>query len=245
MKIQLAIVASILVLGGFLFLPGTNDIIPSGRNLIDYIGNNVGEVSKQTVEKIGGTVDSSINTVNNKITDIKDSSEEFLSKQNIPNIIPTKLEEAELEEIEFHGKLSEKPEFPPAVSRHANGAGSSSTSTTNSPTVVTTPQTQTISYETLSLITEKQADNTVMLKYKDTSGKTLSVSVTMRNEQKILFTGQFFSSSFEATVLDAANTPHFIDMIVDHADHGKISASAFNPAGNTDSSINGVFSSSD
>ena len=78
----------------------------------------------------------------------------------------------------------------------------------------------------------------------DTSGKTLSVTVTMRNEQKTLFTGQFFSSSFEAIVLDAANTPHFVDMIVDHADHGKISASAFNPAGNTDSSINGVFSSS-
>ncbi|RDJ32003.1 MAG: hypothetical protein DWQ18_00325 [Crenarchaeota archaeon] len=243
MKVQIAIVCSILVVGGFLFMPGAIDVIPGGQNLVDYIENNVGEVPKQTVEKIGGTVDSSINTVNNKITDIKDSSEEFLSKQNIPNIIPTKLEDEELEEIEFHGKLEDKPEFPPAVSRHANGAGSPSASTTNAPTVVTTPQTQTISYETLSLITEKQADDTVKLKYKDTSGKTLSVTVTMRNEQKILFTGQFFSSSFEATVLDAANTPHFIDMIVDHADHGKISASAFNPAGNTDSSINGVFSS--
>ena len=109
--------------------------------------------------------------------------------------------------------------------------------------MVTTPETQTISFETLSLVTEKTTDDNVMIKYEDTSGDTNSVTVTMRNEEKILFTGQFFSSSFEATVLDAADTPHFIDMIVDHKVHGTISASAFNPAGTTDTSINGVFTS--
>ena len=82
-----------------------------------------------------------------------------------------------------------------------------------------------------------------MIKYEDTSGHTVSVTVTMRNDEKILFTGQFFSSSFEATVLDAADTSHFIDMIVDHEVYGTVSASAFNPAGDTDTTINGVFTS--
>ena len=65
----------------------------------------------------------------------------------------------------------------------------------------------------------------------------------MRNDEKTLFTGQFFSSSFEATVLDAADIPHFVDMIVEHEEFGTVSASAFNPAGNTDSMITGVFTS--
>ena len=109
--------------------------------------------------------------------------------------------------------------------------------------MITTPQTKTISFETLSLVTEKTVDNNVMIKYEDISGNTNSVTVTMRNEEKVLFTGQFFSSSFDTTVLDAADTPYFIDMIVDHKVYGTVSASAFNPAETIDVSINGVFTS--
>ena len=80
------------------------------------------------------------------------------------------------------------------------------------------------------------------MKYEDTSGKTVSVTVIIRNEEKVLFTGQFFSPSFETIILDASDTPHFIDLVVDHSIHGQIFATAFNPVGNTDTSIYGVFS---
>ena len=59
-------------------------------------------------------------------------------------------------------------------------------------------------------------------------------------EDVILFTGQFFSSNFEATVLDAGDIAYFIDMVVEHQEFGTISASAFNP-GNSESMISGVF----
>jgi hypothetical protein len=125
-----------------------------------------------------------------------------------------------------------------SIERH--GSGTSSSITTAVPTVITTPETQTITYETLSLVTEKAEGNNVMMMYEDTSGLTNSVTVTMRTDEKILFTGQFFSSNFEATVLDAGDVSYFIDMIVDHQEFGTISASAFNP-GSSDTVISGVF----
>jgi len=142
----------------------------------------------------------------------------------------------------FFGEFGEQTSSP-----GSDASRSSSSSQENVqiviPSVITTPVSQTISFETLSLVTEKQNDGNVSLKYLDSSGKTISVTVTIRNDVKILFTGQFFASSFETLILDAADTPHFIEMIVDHEEYGIISASAFNPAGNTDTTINGVFAS--
>ena len=193
---------------------------------------DLSSIQDNAVNQVEGSIDNSIDSANNQIDNIKESSEDFLSTQGLPeNIIPTQFGE-------FFGKIEETTEPQQAVQRH----GSSSRSIpAGVPMVTTTPQSQTISYETLSLVTESEGESNVMMHYEDTSGQTNSVTVTMRTtDDVILFTGQFFSSNFEATVLDAGDVAYFIDMVVDHQEFGTVSASAFNP-GNTDSMIAGVF----
>ncbi len=238
MQIKLVIVGAVLIVGIVAFLPQTMDLIPNPPSVIDSVKKDLSDIQDDAIEKIEGTIEDSIDSVNTNIDNLKESSQEFLSTQVTPEaIIPIEYEE----EI-FYGKLQGEA-AQGRVGGQGGGSGGSSSGKSAVPTVITTPQTQTISFETLSLVTEKQADDNVSLTYLDTSGQTISVTVTMRNDDKILFTGQFFSSSFEATVLDAADIPHFVDMIVEHEVHGTISASAFNPAGNTDSQITGVFTS--
>ncbi len=110
------------------------------------------------------------------------------------------------------------------------------------------PETQTnentMSYETLSLKTTQQSDDSVMLQYEDTSGKTISVSVTLRTTERELFSGIFYSSMFETFVNDASNSAYFIDMIVEHEEYGTISSSVYNPRDAPNTIINGVFSES-
>jgi len=110
----------------------------------------------------------------------------------------------------------------------------------NSPTTQTSQNI--LSFETLSLTTTQQSDNSVMLQYEDTSGKTKSVSVTLRTTERELFSGIFYSSMFETYVNDASNIPYFIDMIVKHQEHGTIIASVYNPADSQNTIINGIFS---
>jgi len=99
-----------------------------------------------------------------------------------------------------------------------------------------------VSFETLSLTTTQQSDNRVMLQYEDTSGKTISVSVTLRTTERELFSGIFYSSMFETYVNDASNIPYFIDMVVKHQEYGIIAASVYNPVDSQDTMINGIFS---
>lgn len=236
MKVQLAIISVIVITGVVLFMPNTSDLMPKIPDIFDSVKKDLKNVRQNSQNVIESKTSNSIDSINEQFNDLKETSSSLLSSENLPNsIMPTIFEET------FFGKIKEDS-FAPQQSVHRSGGGISKSSSLI-PQVVTTQDTQTISFETLSLVTEKQSDGTAMLKYLDTSGKTISVTVTMRNEEKILFTGQFFSSSFEATVLDAADVPHFIDMVVEHEEFGTISASAFNPAGTTDTQINGVFTS--
>lgn len=234
MKVKIAIAGSIFIVGAILFMPQTMDLFPNAPTIIDSIKDDFSGIKEDTINQVEDGIDNSINSANNQIDDIKDSSENFLSTQGFPEqIIPTQFEEI------FFGKI-EETEAQQSIKR--KGSGSSGTSIpAGVPIVTTTPLTQTISYETLMLVTEKEGNENVMMKYEDTSGQTNSVTVTMRTtDDVILFTGQFFSSNFEATVLDAGDVAYFIDMIVDHQEFGTISASAFNP-GNSESMISGVF----
>lgn len=81
----------------------------------------------------------------------------------------------------------------------------------------------------------------VQIRYEDTSGRTNSVTVTLRNDEKELFSGVFYTSIFTTTVNDIYDSPHILEMVIDHADYGIITSSVFNPAGNFDNTINGVF----
>ncbi len=66
----------------------------------------------------------------------------------------------------------------------------------------------------------------------------------IRTEQKEIFSGTFFTSMFETTVNDASGIPYYVDMIVEHEDHGTITSSVFNPGDTSDTKINGIFSQS-
>ena len=96
-------------------------------------------------------------------------------------------------------------------------------------------------FDTLSLSTKQLSDDNILLQYSDSSGKTQSVTVIIRTEQKELFSGTFFSSMFETTLNDATGIPYFIDMIVEHEEHGTITSSVFNPGDASDTNINGIF----
>ena len=231
MKPKLIITGAILIVGVLIFLPDTMDLLPNQNIIVDSVKNDLGNIQAGASESVGNTIDNSLDSVNTQIDGIKQSSQDFISAQ-----IPS-----QFNEYEFFGVFGEQTSPPDLSERHSSNPNSQGKIII--PSVITTPEIQTISFETLSLVTEKQSDGNVRLTYLDSSGKTISVTVTIRNAEKILFTGQFFASSFETLILDAADTPHYIDMIVDHEDYGIISASAFNPAGNTDTTINGVFAS--
>jgi len=239
----------IIVIGGlFLFLFDYYNLIPKTPDVADTIKEDLTDFTKKTGDEIDEAMDNSVSLVNEKIDNLQKSSEDFLTKQDTNDkIIPPNLEENI-----FYGKIKEeKPDqIKPSNEKASTGGGGGGSSSSNNgkvnlptkPKIIQTPVIDKIPFDTLSLITKKQPDDNVMMKYEDTSAETISVTVIMRNEEKVLFTGQFFSSSFETIIFDASDTPHFIDLVVDHSIQGQIIATAFNPAGNTDTSIYGVFS---
>lgn len=113
---------------------------------------------------------------------------------------------------------------------------------TGEQTVTVEPTPQTKIFETLQLTTTKNDDNTVSIHYEDSSGKTLKVTVTLSNSEKQLFSGEFFASKFDTSVGDVSDTPHIIEMIVEHAEYGTVNSSVYNPQGNNENTIYGVFS---
>lgn len=164
-----------------------------------------------------------------------------------------KTKTAKQEDGGFYGKLggqkSAEPKTSPTGTSGSGGSQENNNNGNNNPGNVpaiiqnpTKPIPSKIPFDTLSLITKKQSDNRVSMEYVDTSGKTSSVTVQIRNEEQVLFTGQYFSSSFETTITDFSATSHFIDLVVEHAVYGQVTATAFIPAGSTDSVIYGVFS---
>jgi len=252
MNVKVIIIGVVVIGGIFLFLPNHLNPFPNVPDVADTIKQDLTDLTKKTGDGLDDAMDTSLSFANDKIDNLKKSSEDFLSKQDkIDEKTPTNLEENI-----FFGKIKEgeitEPQQPEVKGSGGGGGGSSSggssTKSNNGkispptiPIIIQTPTPSKIPFDTLSLITKKQTDNNVMMKYDDTSGETISVTVIMRNEEKVLFTGQFFSSSFETIIFDASDTPHFIDLVVEHSKHGQIIATAFNPAGNTDTSIYGVF----
>ena len=96
-------------------------------------------------------------------------------------------------------------------------------------------------FESLSLTTTR-ANQDIILKYNDSSDKTLNVMVTLRNSNEEIFSGDFNSSKFEILVKDVSNdSPYIIEMVITHEILGKIFSSVYNPSGSDDNVINGIF----
>jgi len=222
----------------------------------DFIGNIPNEEKKITVELTDPVEDTAETLQNNiqkafafvgeKFESLVFSADVFLSKQENEN------KTSKQEEGGFFGKLNGQNTAEPKTSPAGTLGGGSQENNNNGnnnpasvPAIIqnpTNPITSKIPFDTLSLITKKQSDNRVSMEYDDTSGKTSSVTVQIRNEEQVLFTGQYFSSSFETTITDFSATSHFIDLVVEHTVYGQVTATAFIPVGNNDSVIYGVFS---
>lgn len=238
MMIKLAIIGTILLAGGIIFSNEINQLFPnSSSNFLDSVTNDFEKITDDTVETVETGFGGVIETVNGEVENFKDNSVNMLS-ENFNEISKS------TQEAIFFGKIeNEQNENPESVETHGFGSVNN-----NQGTIIVTPSSpstpQTVSFETLSLTTTQQLDNSVTLNYEDTSGKTTSVTVTMRTIERELFTGVFYSSMFEAYVNDAPNTSYFIDMTVEHQEYGTITSSVFNPAGTPETTINGVFSGS-
>lgn len=264
MKVELAIISIIAVVGAVLFLPQTISLFPNTPQIFNGISDDVSNFQTDTKEKIGQTIEKPVEKLNSGIQDLKANSIDLINPQNIEAPIVTASQEISkpIQEAIFYGKIKDDsvtsnpqeltPEPKTATTEeqpvviHSAGTSSktsaSSSASTSSSTTSEPSQSPSVPFfQTLSLTTKKQADNNVLLSYVDTTGKTKSVKVTLRNSEKTLFEGTFFASKFEAYVFDASDTPHFIDMVVDNEEYGTITSSVFNPAGNTDTTINGVF----
>ena len=127
------------------------DLFPNTPTIIDSIKKDISAIQNDAVNQVEGGIDNSIDSANNQIDNIKESSEDFLSTQGLPeNIIPTQFEEV------FFGKIKEDADTQQSVKRHGSGTSKNSVPA-GVPMVTTTPQTQTISYETLALMTIKKS----------------------------------------------------------------------------------------
>ena len=118
------------------------------------------------------------------------------------------------------------------------------TQSITSPQVYVKPVPQTQVFEGLQLRTTQEKDDDIMIQFEDTSGQTISVSVTLRNSESELFSGIFYSPKFETFVFNTPDQPHIIEMVVEHAVYGTITSSVYKPAGGYDTIINGVFTKS-
>ncbi|MDE1862561.1 MAG: hypothetical protein KGI33_06590 [Thaumarchaeota archaeon] len=116
----------------------------------------------------------------------------------------------------------------------ASGQGQASPSGQNSPPTAP-PYFQTVQLDAVNQGTG------VMLSYDDTTGKTTQVTVVMKNSQKTLFSGDFYSSQFHTEVNDIPNTPHMIEMTIQNSLYGTLHASVYAPSDIQNSTISGIF----
>jgi len=248
MLIKLGIIAGIVILGGMIFSTEIGNIFPStsasvfdslmddvtnfGSKASDSVDQRIDESIDKIVDKTSNSITNEISEAGNKITneisEAKKSSQKTISEE-ISNFNP-------IESITniFTGHSSSPNTSSPNTSSPNTSSPNTSSPNTSSPII----------YDTLSLSTKQQPDDNILLQYSDSSGKTQSVTVVIRTDQKEIFSGTFFTSMFETTINDASGIPYYVDMIVEHEDHGTITSSVFNSGDASDTKINGIFSQS-
>ena len=263
MILKLAIVGVILAVGGVLLYPQIIKFT-SDYPQIEAVAQDIGDLKDTTIKRVSYEFDKTVDTVGDKIDKITPSTDQL----NPIDDIEGKIAVPQTREV-YYGQVYEKNDdnsckiSVPKMVKTVNGIREVTHTITlpeceyekHKPvqvTVTTDPvtQTQTIAvnptsqsqiFETLQLTTTRNEDNTISIHYEDTSGKTQKVTVTLRNSERQLFSGEFFASKFDTSVNDVSVSPHIIEMIVEHADHGTVSSSVFNPQGSDKATIYGVF----
>ena len=242
MLIKMAIIGAILLGGGVVFANEINQFLPeTSVNFLDSVKNDFGKTKDGTVQSAETRVEGTIVTLTNEVNNIQEKSSELLSKSAKEVIDSTQKGIKEITKTTQKTIFGGNGNNQNTNSNEEHEDGNSSTMPDNGNTVTQTDDENIISFETLSLKITQQSGDGVMLQYEDTSGKTISVSVTLRTTERELFSGIFYSSMFETLVNDASNTAYFIDMVVEHQEYGTISSSVYNPRDSTNTIINGIF----
>ncbi len=244
MFIKLGIVVGIVILGGMIFSNEIGNLFPTtSATVTDSLKEDLSNFGTKTSDSVEKRIDESVDKIADKTSNaITNEISEAVDK------ISSKVSEAK----ESSQKIinEEISNFNPIeYIQNVFTGNSNSGSSTNSQSVIesSTNPTSTQSFslipsETLSLSTKQQSDDSILLQYSDSSGKTKSVSVVIRTAEKEIFSGTYFTSIFETTVNDATGVPYYVDMIVEHEDYGTVTSSVFNPGDSSDSKINGIFS---
>jgi len=247
MFIKLGIIAGIIILGGMVFSNEIDTLFPSTsatvvNSLKDDV-SNFGTIASESVEKrIDESIDKIVdktsnaitneisdigNDISNEISDVRESSQQTITEK-ISNFNP-------IESIQniFIDNTNVGKSTNPSIN-----SGQTIDSTT--PNSIPNP----MIHETVSLSTKQQSNDNITLEYFDSSGKTTSVNVIIRTDQKEIFSGIFFTSMFETNVNDISGVPYYVDMIIEHEDYGIVTSSMYNPGDFSDTKINGIFSQS-
>ncbi|NHI03430.1 hypothetical protein DYY67_1742 [Candidatus Nitrosotalea sp. TS] len=132
-----------------------------------------------------------------------------------------------------------------ASSQTASSTNSSPTSPTNSDnndgsSGQTSDPTMPPYFQTVQLNAVNQGTN-VLFSYDDTTDKTIQVTITMKNDERVLFSGTLYSSQFHTEVNDIPDTPHIIEMTIQNSVYGTLHASAYAPPNIQNSTISGIF----
>ncbi|QLH03702.1 hypothetical protein C5F47_09205 [Nitrosopumilus cobalaminigenes] len=245
MFIKLGIIAGIIILGGMVFSNEIDTLFPStSASVFDSLKQDASNFGSKASDSVEQRIDSSIDKIVDKTTE---SISEEISEvgDKVTNEI------SEVKESSQKTINEEISNFNPIESIQSIFTGGSNSKSTNSPSTtqqstnnVSTQNTIPIPPDTLSLSTNQQSDDNILLQYVDTSGKTKSVNVVIRTADKEIFSGTFFTSMFDTNVNDATGIPYYVDMIVDHEDYGTVTSSVYNPGDSSDTKINGIFSQS-
>ena len=249
MFIKLGIIAGIIILGGMVFSNEIDVLFPSTsatvvNSLKDDV-SNFGTIASESVEKrIDESVDKIVdktsnaitdeisdigNDISNEISDVRKSSQQTITEkisnfnpvESIQNIFTDNPHVEELTDLSTNSEQIEESIIENIIQ--------------DEPLMI---------HETLYLSTIQQSNDDILLQYSDSSGKTTSVNVVIRTDQKEIFSGIFFTSMFETNLNDISGQPYYVDMIVEHDDYGTVTSSVFNPGDSTDSKISGIFSQS-
>lgn len=263
MLLKLVIISAILVVGGFSLYPYLAKL-PSITNIaFNSVADDISDLKDNTIHKVSDTIDQTVNTVENKIETITPNTDALNPVKQIPDKIISSTKQT------YYGQVYEKDEEQqkckisvPDMVKTVNGKKelthtidlenckfqkqepvqvTKTINHVNTESISVEPLPQSKIFDTLQLKTVRHDDNTVSIQYEDTSGKTIKVTVTLRNSEKQLFSGEFFSSKFDTNVNDISTNPHIIEMVVEHPDYGTVSSSVYNPEGNQDTTIYGVF----
>ena len=199
-----------------------NDMNIFGTKALDSveqrIDSSIDKIVDKTSESISNEISNVGDKVSNEISDVKESSQKSI-KEKVSN-------------------------FDPIKSIQNIFTGSSNLDSISQSSNVSTQNIVSIIPGTLSLSTKQQSDDNILLQYLDTTGKTKSVNVVIRNADREIFSGTFYTSVFDTNVNNAEGIPYYIDMIVEHEDYGTVTSSVYNPGDSSDTKISGIFSQS-